>query len=155
MALADARAPAPPRPFAERALHFVRDVARYGVASAIALAVDWAILAALVRYAGMYYVWATGLAFCAGLIVAYTLTVGFVFQGRRRLSAGAEFTGFLLTGLAGLAVNAALIYVFVEYAHISPVLAKAPVAVFVFASNFLLRWSLLFNARHPVGVGEN
>lgn len=124
-----------------------RDALRYGMVSVVALAVDWGALVLFVRVFGLHYMAAAALAFSAGLVVAYVLTVAFVFGDRRRYGAGAEFAGFLATGLVGLALNAAAIYVFVEYVRVPVEFAKAPTAAFVFAFNFLSRRFLLFSGR--------
>ncbi|MFO1118468.1 MAG: GtrA family protein [Beijerinckiaceae bacterium] len=126
---------------------FVVDAVGYGLASAVALAVDYGLLVALVRLAGMHYLAAAACAFGAGLTVAYTLSTFFVFRGRARYGAGAEFIGFLVTGLAGLALNQILLFAFVDGLHVAVELAKAPTAGLVFCFNFLSRRFLLFRAR--------
>ncbi len=122
-----------------------RDAVRYGMVSVVALAVDFGALVVLARVFGVHYMAAATLAFSAGLVVAYLLTVAFVFRDRRRYGAGAEFAGFLVTGLVGLALNALAIYAFVEYVHAPVEFAKAPAAVFVFTFNFLARRFFLFS----------
>ncbi|MCC0003189.1 MAG: GtrA family protein [Methylobacteriaceae bacterium] len=136
---------APPR---RRALTtFVKDAIGYGAASVVALAVDWGMLVALVRLAGAHYLVASGVAFMTGLAVAYALSTAFVFKGRAKYGAGVEFVGFLVTGLLGLALNQALLYVFVGKFGAPVEFAKAPTAGFVFSFNFLTRRLLLFSAK--------
>lgn len=135
---------APRRSPVPAAFALAKDVFRYGFASIAALATDWGGLAALSRL-GMDYRLAATISFLLGLVVVYALTVGVVFSGRRKASPRAEMLVFLGTGLAGLALNFALIYGFVEYAGLKPEWAKAPTVLFVFAFNFLSRRALLFS----------
>ena len=93
---------------------FALDAIGYGAASAVALAVDWGTLVVLKNVFGVHYLVAGALAFSAGLVVAYTLSTALVFKGRARYGAKVEFLGFLVTGLAGLALNQALLYGFVD-----------------------------------------
>ncbi len=140
--------PAPREPQIARAsvISFVRDALGYGAASAVALAVDWGLLSILHRLFKTHYLIAASFAFMAGLAVAYTLSTAFVFKGRAKYNAGGEFLGFLVTGLAGLALNQFLLYVFVGGFALPVELAKAPTAGFVFAFNFLTRRLFLFSS---------
>ena len=125
---------------------FIVDAIGYGFASALALAVDYGLLVALVRFFGAHYLVAASISFSAGLIVAYSLSTAIVFKGRAKYSAPAyEFLGFLVTGLAGLALNQILLYAFVGGLHIPVEYAKAPTAGFVFTFNFLTRRTMLFS----------
>ncbi|MDE2363303.1 MAG: GtrA family protein [Hyphomicrobiales bacterium] len=127
-------------------LGFVIDAIGYGLASAAALGVDYGLLVLLVGRFGMHYLVAASLSFSAGLVVAYTLSTTFVFKGRAKYSAGGELLGFVLTGLAGLALNQLLLYAFVDGVHIPVQFAKAPTACLVFTFNFLTRRTMLFSA---------
>jgi putative flippase GtrA len=119
---------------------------RYGLVSAVALAVDWGLLVALTEKLHLHYLVSAGAGFSAGVAVAYTLSILFVFEQRRVSDPRAEFALFLLIGLVGLAANQALLHVAVEWAGLHYALAKAPVAVVVFLMNFGLRRTLLFSA---------
>jgi putative flippase GtrA len=123
----------------------VRDAMRYGLVSVAALGVDWGSLVLMVRVLGVHYMAAAAIAFAAGVVVAYALTIAFVFKDRRRYGMGAEMAGFLVTGLIGLALNNAVIFGFVEYALLPVELAKGPAAGLVFAFNFLSRRAFLFS----------
>jgi putative flippase GtrA len=123
------------------------DLAKYAVASVAALATDYGVLMLCYKLFGMNYLVAASVGFTCGLGVVYFLSVHFVFGGRRRLGAGPEFIGFLLTGVVGLILNEALMGLFVEHVGLSVALAKIPTAGFVFAFNFLTRRALLFSAQ--------
>ena len=130
-------------------LSFVIDAFGYGAASALALAVDWGSLIVMTSYLGLHYLIAAALAFSFGLAVAYVLSVKLVFRGRSKYSPSGELFGFLVTGLAGLALNQMLIFAFVEGLHLPVAAAKAPTAVLCFAFNFLSRRFFLFHPARP------
>lgn len=130
-------------------MSFVVDAFGYGAASALALAVDWGSLIVMTSYLGLHYLVAAAVAFSLGLVVAYLLSVKLVFRGRSKYSAGGELFGFLVTGLAGLALNQILIFTFVGGLHIPVAAAKAPTAVLCFAFNFLSRRFFLFHPARP------
>lgn len=132
------------RPLRRRFAAFAVDAVGYGLASALALGVDYGLLVLLAKQFGVHYQVAASLSFSAGLIVAYTLSTAVVFKGRAKYGAGGEFVGFLLTGLAGLALNQTLLFAFVDGLHIPVEYAKAPTAGLVFTFNFLSRRFLLF-----------
>ena len=126
---------------------FAKDAAGYGAASAVALAVDYSSLVVLNSVFHVAYLTAAFTAFMLGLVVAYVLNTRFVFKGRSRYSARGELIGFLVTGLAGLALNQALMYGFVSGLGLPVAAAKAPTVGFVFMFNFLSRRILLFHGR--------
>lgn len=128
----------------------LRELALYGLASALALGVDWGLLLALTR-AGMNYLVASGIGFVSGIGVTYALSISMVFRHRPVADRKREFVGFLAIGLAGLVVTQALMALWVEALHMAPGLAKIPTAGIVFLFNFTVRRALLFRAR-PVGA---
>jgi putative flippase GtrA len=123
----------------------VTDLAKYGLASAAALAFDYALLILFYEHYGLPYLTAAAIGFCGGLALIYALSVRYVFSGRRRLGTGPELLGFLVTGLIGLLLNQALMSLFVETLHLSVPLAKAPTAGCVFLFNFFSRRAMLFS----------
>jgi putative flippase GtrA len=119
---------------------------RYGLSSALALAIDYSILIVLTERAGLHYAASAAIGFCAGVLVTYALSVTFVFKHRRAVNTSLEFAGFLAIGVLGLCLTHALLWGFVTYALLPYSLAKAPTAVVVFLVNFALRRALLFSA---------
>lgn len=131
-----ARAPA----FEARRL--LSDLVRYGLASATALALDFATLMLLYKGFGVNHLVAAAAGFLGGLALVYALSVRVVFRGRRRLGVRVEMIGFLVTGLAGLALTEALMHLFVDWLGLAVALAKAPTAGCVFLFNFTARRAL-------------
>jgi putative flippase GtrA len=127
-----------------RVLAFAHESARYLGASALALAVDLGTYSGLIRLGGVDYLVAAPIGFSLGLATIYALSVRWVFRHRRLKDARAEFTLFALLGLAGLALNQAIIYAGVEWFALAYEAAKLVSAGFVFCFNFGSRKLLLF-----------
>ena len=119
----------------------------YAIASAVALGVDIGVLQALVRLAGWHYLVAATVSFIAGALVAYTLSIKLAFQSRRGISRSIEFLYFAALGVAGLAVNAAVMSFCVSLVGLAVLQAKLIAATCTFGTNFLLRRALLFSQR--------
>jgi putative flippase GtrA len=118
--------------------------ARYLVASALALGIDFGTYAGLIRLAGVHYLMAAPIGFALGLATIYLLSIRWVFKQRRIADRRAEFALFALIGLAGMALNQLIIWASVELLTVSPEIAKIISAGMVFCFNFASRKLLLF-----------
>jgi putative flippase GtrA len=126
-------------------LKLIREFGAYGAASAIALAVDVGLLQLLTSLLQVHYLVAATVSFISGGIALYGLSVTFVFKTRRVDSRTLELSFFLALGLAGLVVNAAVMYVAVGIGHTQVIAGKLLAAGFTFSMNFVLRRFLLFS----------
>jgi putative flippase GtrA len=131
-------------------LRMVGDLFKYGLASIAALALDYGLLLLCHQTLGLSYPIAAAIGFSSGLALVYLLSIWFVFEDRRSIRPGLEFSAFVAIGLAGLLLTEALMHVFVDRAGLTPAIAKIPTAGFVFLFNFTARRSLLFST--PPGV---
>ena len=120
----------------------------YAAASAAALGVDIAVLAALVSLDGWPYLAASVVSFVAGGAFLYVLSIRYVFRFRRLPHLAIELPMFVALGTVGLGVNTAVMFAAVQGAHVQYLLAKLCAAACTFLVNFLLRRSVLF-ARLP------
>ncbi|HEV7609030.1 MAG TPA: GtrA family protein [Steroidobacteraceae bacterium] len=121
-----------------------RQLIRYALVSAGAFAVDVGLLWLLVKHAGMHYLVAATISFLVGGVVAYLLSIRFVFSQRRLQTRSIEGTAFVALGLAGLAINTAVMALAVGTAGAPLLVAKMASACLTFGVNFLLRKHLLF-----------
>jgi putative flippase GtrA len=133
------------RPLSERLWTLFHESWKYFLVSAVSLAVDLALYGALVKMLGVNYLAANVVSVSAGLVVNYALSVTLVFKQRRLKSRRAEFVGFVLIGVAGLAVNEAFVALFVGIVHLGPLLGKVAAAGLSFVFNFVSRRVLLFS----------
>jgi putative flippase GtrA len=123
--------------------------------SVIALAGDLATLQALVALGGWHYLPAACAAFGVGTVIAYLLSLKWVFRFRRLESAHVEFSVFAAIGLFGLVINAAVIAFAVEALGAHYLAGKLAAASCTFAFNFFVRRSLLFTpAPRQAGSGS-
>lgn len=137
--------------FGATAVRWFDDLWRYGLCSALALALDWGLLVLLVG-CGMNYLIAATISFSTGMLVAYFGSVRFVFSDRRSHTPLAEAIGFFVIGFLGLGVNVLLLFMFVKLFGIPVGIAKAPTVVGVFTFNFLTRRLLLFSTLSNAAV---
>ena len=98
----------------------------------------------LVHFFSWGYLTAATASFLAGAIVAYEISVKFVFHEHRLRHRGAEFASFVALGTLGIAVNVAVMSIAVSYFGFHYLLAKCIAAGFTFACNFAARRQLLF-----------
>lgn len=124
-----------------------REGVRYAGASAFALAVDFGIYVALIRLADVSYLVAAPIGFAFGLAAVYSLSVRWVFRHRRLSDARMEFAIFTLIGVAGMALNQAVLFAGVEWVGFTYEGAKIASAAMVFCFNFGARKLLLFTRR--------
>jgi putative flippase GtrA len=125
----------------------LNEAAKYAAASAIALVADTGLLLGLTRYGGWHYLPASAVSFMAGAVIAYLLSVRFVFHAHRLSSRGLEFSGFVVIGLVGVAVNMLVLFVTHGKLGMDLVLGKGIASGCTFLINFALRRQLLFRPR--------
>ena len=117
---------------------------RYTVVGGVAFAVDFGILFALTRFAGVYYLISAAISFTAGLFVNYFLSRTWVFNRRTLKNSTLEFTIFAAIGAAGLALNELGMWLLASKAGLNYLLAKLITAGFVYLWNFGARKYSLF-----------
>jgi putative flippase GtrA len=125
------------------------ELARYFVASAIALGVDTGLYALGLRLHLGYQV-AAVLGFVGGLSVAYLISIRWAFRTRRLGNARIEFAVFAVIGVLGLLLTEALLWLQIDVLAVGPLPAKLVAACGVFLFNFGARKCVLFKTR-PAG----
>ena len=116
----------------------------YTAASGCALAVDITVLWGLVYFLSLPYLIAAIISFLTGAVIAYVLSVKFVFNHRRLRERKIEFAAFAAIGIAGLTVNTGVIFIAVNYFGLYYIAAKCVAAGFTFTFNFFSRRQMLF-----------
>jgi putative flippase GtrA len=121
------------------------DAAGYAGVSVLAFALDVAILYVLVQAAGVHYLPAATCSFLAGAVLAYVLSVRFVFKYRRLSDARLECAAFVAIGIVGVVINGLVMYALVDAFGVQYLVAKVGAAAATFSANFLLRRQALFS----------
>ncbi len=117
---------------------------RYFGASAIALALDTGILWFLTSILSVPYLLSGAIAFTAGLVAVYYLSVNWVFENRLLRNSFAEFTAFALIGLVGLIMNELILWLFTSIVGFYYLSSKIFSVLVVFTWNYTARRTLLF-----------
>lgn len=134
-----------PRSRAEVLFEFIR----YFGASLAALAVDLATFSIAMRVAGLSWPVAAALGFVLGMVVAYALSVRYVFSKRTLAQRPwLEFLNFLFIGLMGLVVTQAVLWVTIDRTGLHPEFSKLLAAGITFTFNFVARKLFLFTRQH-------
>jgi putative flippase GtrA len=124
----------------------VREALGYAAVSVCAFLLDVTVLWTLVKYCNWWYLAAATASFLSGAVVAYFLSVRFVFTQHRLSDRRAEFASFAAIGCLGLAINATVIFLAVNRLGLHVVVAKFIAAGLTLICNFVSRRQLLFVA---------
>lgn len=127
-----------------------REFSRYVVVGGTGFALDYLLLLVLSGLVGVHYLVAASISFVAGAILVYFLSVRWVFLVRKLENRRCEFIIFFSVGIAGLLLNALIMWCFTEMVGIHHLFSKFFSAALIFGFNFILRKSLLFST--PVGA---
>lgn len=123
------------------------DLLRYFAASLIALAADLGTLSLCLRVLHFGLGWSASIGFGVGALVAYLLSIRWVFRQRAFADAPAvEFLAFVGIGITGLGITQFMLWLGVVKLHLLPEAVKLAAAVVTFLFNYLVRKTLLFAA---------
>lgn len=133
-------------PIATRHGPLLAQFGRYVVVGGTAFIVDYSLFFLLLGKAALHYLAAATLAYLAGLVVNYLLSIAWVFDYRRLSHRGQEFAVFAAIGLCGVVLNGLLIHYIAAGLNIPYLQAKPWAALMVLLCNFGARKLLLFTA---------
>lgn len=126
----------------------------YLAASVIALAADLGAFYLLSWWTGGWY-FAAAVGFLIGSVVAYVISVRWVFARRVVNSASAELAIFVLIGCFGLLIIQGVMWACIEWLGMPGGIARLVAVGFSFTSNFALRKLILFRSRgRERAIGE-
>lgn len=120
------------------------DAMKYGVASVVALVVDFGALLILNHVFDVNYLVAATVAFLFGLIVNYAMSHNRVFTDPVLKNKSTNFIAFGLIGVIGLLANDIIIWFAHDKVGLSVFFAKMIAVAVVFFWNFLARRQLLY-----------
>jgi putative flippase GtrA len=120
---------------------------KYALVGGVAFALDFSMLFVLTEYLHLYYILSATVAFIAGLLCNYVLSVKWVFNERALSNKVAEFLVFSLIGVIGLLLNDGMIWSLTEVGKLHYLESKICAAAVVFFWNFFARRQVLFISR--------
>ena len=117
---------------------------------------DIAALSACLRLLHLSLAWSASIGFALGAVVAYVLSIRWVFRDRAYGNAPAlEFASFVAIGIAGLGLTQAVLWLGVSVLQLVPEAVKLAAAGLTFAFNYVVRKSLLFaSVRRSTASGK-
>ncbi len=123
-----------------RALHI--QFLRYFFVGGTSSVIDLLVFIVLIEYVGLHYLIAAFFGYMIGLIWNYILCIVWVFESKH--SRTKEIVLVVLVTLGGLLWTELLLYFFVEFIHIIPIIAKIIVLWIVLLWNFGMRRHYVF-----------
>jgi putative flippase GtrA len=116
------------------------------VVGGIAAVVDIGLFMLFAQYFAMPYLRVAAASFLVATLVNYWLSIRFVFVSGQRFRRRYEMALVFAVSLAGLALNASILWMCVEHGQFPLLLAKLTATGVVFFWNFLARRILIFGA---------
>lgn len=120
---------------------------RYLISGGTAAASNVIFLFLLVQYGGMYYLYASILAFVMSIAVSFTLQKFWTFRDDPLHDMHRQFVRYLIVILFSLALNTALIYFFVEVTALWYVVAQVLTTAVIAVINYFFYRYFVFRDR--------
>ena len=121
--------------------------ARFVIAGSCAFAVNLAALYFFTDIVGIYYLISTVLAFLVSFSISFTLQKLWTFQDSSRDHLHIQIPAYLGMQLTNVSLNAALMFVFVEYLHVWYLYSQAVISLTLAAGIFFLNKKYIFKNR--------
>ncbi len=120
---------------------------RFVIAGSFALGVNLAALYFFTDVLGIYYLISTVLAFLVALSVSFTLQKFWTFQDASRDQLHRQIPIYAAMQITNVILNAALMYVFVEYLHIWYLFAQIVISLGLAFVVFFINKAYIFKRR--------
>ena len=131
-----------------RRAHALRGLGRYFFVGGAAACVDIGLFALFAKALEYPYLRVATASFVLATLVNYWLSVRFVFVSGQRFRRRWELAMVFAVSAAGLAFNAAILWLAVEHGHFELMVGKLTATGVVFFWNYLARRLLVFGATH-------
>lgn len=128
-------------------VHKYTQFTRFVIAGFCAFAINLAALYFFTDIVGIYYLISTVLAFLISFSVSFTLQKLWTFQDNSRDHLHIQIPAYLGMQLTNVSLNAALMFVFVEYLHIWYLYSQAVISLCLAAVIFFLNKKYIFKKR--------
>lgn len=122
-----------------------KKIVKFLISGGSAAAVEYAFFILIILW-GATAVVAQPVSFCAGLAVSFLLNKHWVFSSKG--SVKKEIPAFIALGLTNLVVTTGIVWIFTDYLHILPLIAKVIVMGMVACWNFIIFNKMIFRMSH-------
>jgi len=130
--------------FKSKSSHPLVEFFRYFVVSGASFVFDFGLLYILTDKLHIFYLLSATISYSMGLIVSYLLSVKWAFGRRSMSNKAAEFGIFVAIGLAGMGINALILWVWTGLLGLHYMLGRAVSAVIGYAWKYVARKLALF-----------
>ncbi len=124
-------------------------IIRFVISGGLATGVNLFSLYLLLHIIGMWYLTSSIIAFFVGFIVSFTLQKFWTFKDHRKDIIGRQLVIYLAIVLVNLILNTALVYIFVEYGELWPLIAQALAALIIAFEGYFAYKYFVFNEIQP------
>ncbi|HCM43461.1 MAG: hypothetical protein UY39_C0018G0014 [Candidatus Kaiserbacteria bacterium GW2011_GWC2_49_12] len=114
----------------------LKRIVRFLISGGLATGVNLLTLYFLANVVGLWYLTSSIVAFFVGFVVSFTLQKFWTFKDHRKDIIGRQLVIYLAIVLVNLILNTALVYVFVEYMALWPLVAQALAALIIAFEGF-------------------
>ena len=119
---------------------------RFALVGGLCFIIDYGLMVALKELLGVHYLIAAAVGFTVSVIVNYILCVVWAFKGVEKTNK-VVMAAFFMTSLVGLGLNELFMWIFVDFIHISYLIAKIVTAVLVMIWNYITKRKALYMKR--------
>lgn len=113
------------------------ELIRFLIAGGSCFLLELATLWSLTEFGGVNYLWSSAIAFSIAVAINYVMCARWVFEAKPR--GASTIMIFVGTSVAGLGINQACMYLFVEFVGLHYMLAKIVSTAIVTAWNFFTK----------------
>ncbi len=131
-----------------------KKVIKYVIAGGVATFVNLGALFVCVEYFRLWYLISAVISFVCGLVTSYILQKFWTFKDGKTKNMHIQFAGFTIFALGILALNTALMYLFVDVLKIWYLLAQAFAALLIAFINFNFFNRIIFKQKAPESVAN-
>jgi len=124
----------------------ILEIIRFALVGGLCFIVDYGVMVALKELLGVHYLIAAAVSFTVSVIVNYILCVVWAFKGDEKTNK-VVMAAFFMTSLVGLGLNELFMWIFVDFIHISYLIAKIVTAVLVMIWNYITKKKALYMKR--------
>lgn len=121
-------------------------IVRFLISGFFATGINIAVLYVLVSFAQMWYLPASIIAFLAGFAASFSLQKFWTFRDRSLDIAGQQALVYFLIVAVNLAINTVLVFVFVEWVQLSPILSQVAASAIIAVESYFAYKFFVFYA---------